>query len=1312
MARLPSPGVLIFDADATIRHVDPAALSVVDTDRASLLDGTADVLTSPVSAFDGSVSYDSLRTYVEQLLDGATSVQSIVLPEHTPAEARVTQGPDGPNGVLVTVQPTTTPQPERDPPSSGPLTADGPLDHQDRLRLLEAAMEHMRVPVLITEAEPLDEPGPRIVYANPAFTDVSGYSVEEVLGRSPRFLQGPDTDADALNRIRRALEDGTPVRETVLNYAKDGTPYWNDIYVAPVCDANGGPTHFVSIQDDVTERRQTQRFRRQQNQLLERIASGRPLQETLTDLIAFLEEERPGMRGSILLYDAEQRTLRHLAAPSLPDTFTNPLDGVAPDPAAGSSGAAVHRNETVITKDIKDADCWANVRDLALKHGLRSSWAVPIHGEDNDILGAFAFYYDEPRTPNDRDYFLIEETSHLAGVAIEHDRQKRELQIQKDQLHRLVENAQPIIFLLDADGTLLMSEGEDLAALGIEAGSHVGQSVYDLYGEHSTMLDYIDRALDGHTVDDVIEIDGVLFDIWYAPYYDRADNVAGCIGMAVDVTNRRATEAALRANRDLLRRTQEVARVGGWEYDPRSDTMQGTEETYRICEIPQGTELTLNQAVSLFPPDTASVLQKAVERCLEHGEPFDEEGPMTTAEGTHRWVRVRGEARRVDEEVTKLVGTVQDLSKRHQMEERLREQKELLQSITENISGGIYRSTEDGLVYANQAFLDLFGYDSLDELVRAEPESLYADPDVRQELLQRETERGGLDGVEIEYQRKDGTTFTGLLRSTQVLDDDGTPLYHDGVVTDITEQKMRERKIREQRQKIEAVYGPSGDLLRANSREEVASCLVALVNDTFGYPEVVVRYAREGHLVPVDLSPEASQHMPERPAFSIEGTSSVARVYRSGETRVVDDARTLEDSFTYGEARAVAGIPLGDFGILTLASFEVGGIDSFDLRLIDILAKKATAVLDRIEHEKNLRASEKQFRGLFEEAAIGIALVDPEGYIVDVNRELASMLGYEPDTLQGRHFLPLTHPDDRDEDQTLFEELVAGERARYEIEKRFLRSNDSVFWGRLTVSQHKGPGEAEVIGMVKDVSDRRQYEQELKEAKQEAEEASRLKSALLANMSHEIRTPLTSIIGFTGVLKDNLSGQDAKYANLAHRGGQRLMETLDSLLQLSKLEAGVTKPVAKRIDLVATARQTVHLYQSQSKAAGVDLRFDPATESLPGKWPPSAVQRVLSNLLSNALKFTPEGGRVTVRVRPTETAAVLEVSDTGVGFSEEFRPRLFDAFTQESEGLKREHEGTGLGLAIVKRLVDLLDGDIDVESTKGEGTLFRIRLPL
>jgi len=1022
MVHTSSPGILVFGADATVCHVDSAATALLDADRAALIDGTADVLHDPVWSEDGS--YDSLAAFVEALPTAETGPVPVTLSTGRRAEARVTHGADGPAGVVLLVREAPENARKREPDPDSP-----PSDDQQR-RLLKAAVEHTSLPVLVTEAESLDAPGPRITYANPAFTEVTGYTLEEVRGQSPRILQGRQTSRETLDRIRTALEANTPVRETVLNYRKNGVPYWNDLYIAPVEAADGTVTHYVSIQDDVTDRRRAARLRDEQVRLLERIATGTPLADVLADLTSFIEAERPGLLGSVLLLDPEEKTLHHGAAPSLPGGYVEAIDGLRIGPRAGSCGAAVFHDEPIIAEDISTDERWAKCRSLALDHDLQACWSTPIHGESGEVLGTFALYYDAPRRPTEADRLLVEEASHIAGVAIEHDRQKQALRLQEEQFQRLVENAQPIIFLLDAEGTFLLSEGEDLSAVGLEPGELVGTSIYDRYSDYPDLLHHIDRALEGETVDVTVEVEGVVFDIWYAPYYDRSETVAGCIGMAVDITERREAETALRAHRDLLRRTQEMAQVGGWVYDPDTDTMEGTEETYRLYELPPEADVSLEDTLAFYPEETASSLRKAAVRCLQDGIPFDLEGPMTTPKGTERWIRVLGEARR-DEEgtITKMVGTVQDLT-------------------------------------------------------------------------------------------------------------------------------------------------------------------------------------------------------------------------------------------------------------------------------------------DRRDMEKRLRSSEARFRGLFEEAALGIALVDSDGAIVEANPEFASMLDTTQAGLRGRSFSSLVASSPEGAEVLPLDDLVTGARDRYEGEHRFVRDDAPPFWGHVTVSPHTGPGDAGVIVMVEDVSSRKAYEEQLKAAKQEAEEASRLKSALLANMSHEIRTPLTSIIGFAGVLSENLSGANARYARLAHQSGQRLMDTLDSVLRLSKLEAGIVNPEVEPMDLVTEVRCTLDLYRPQATSNEIDLRFDASVESLPLQGAPTAVQRILSNLLNNAFKFTPAGGAVTVRVYRTDSAAVLEVEDTGVGIDDDFQSRVFDAFVQESQGLKREHEGSGLGLAIVHRLTDLLGGTIELESTKGEGTLIRVHFPL
>jgi len=245
-----------------------------------------------------------------------------------------------------------------------------------------------------------------------------------------------------------------------------------------------------------------------------------------------------------------------------------------------------------------------------------------------------------------------------------------------------------------------------------------------------------------------------------------------------------------------------------------------------------------------------------------------------------------------------------------------------------------------------------------------------------------------------------------------------------------------------------------------------------------------------------------------------------------------------------------------------------------------------------------------------------------------------------------------------------------------------------------------------------DVTAQEEQKQALRRAKEQAEEASEIKTAMLANMSHELRTPLTSIIGFSELLVDRLDGELKGFAKRTHESSQRLSETLESILQLSKLEAGAASLEREPLSLVASVRSTVDLLRDQAAEKDIALTTEWPDGPVEGLWNDDALHRIGRNLLENAIKFTSAGGEVDVRVRRAGSEATLAVADTGIGIREELLPNIFQAFRQESEGLDREYQGSGLGLSIVDHLVEELGGRVEVETQKGEGTCFTVHLPL
>ncbi len=232
-------------------------------------------------------------------------------------------------------------------------------------------------------------------------------------------------------------------------------------------------------------------------------------------------------------------------------------------------------------------------------------------------------------------------------------------------------------------------------------------------------------------------------------------------------------------------------------------------------------------------------------------------------------------------------------------------------------------------------------------------------------------------------------------------------------------------------------------------------------------------------------------------------------------------------------------------------------------------------------------------------------------------------------------------------------------------------------------------------------------------ARDQAEEAARLKSAFLANMSHEIRTPLTSIIGFAEALGDEVEtegGNASRFAGLIERSGRRLLDTLDGVLNLSKLEAGQMRLETEPVDLVAKARQAAEELRPQATEKGLGLRIETDCPEVWARADAGSVQIVLQNLVSNAIKYTEEGG-VCLRVSRANGWAVLEVEDTGIGMDPALADDLFKPFRQASEGLGRAYEGSGVGLAVTQKATEEMAGEVDVKTEEGVGSRFTVRLP-
>ncbi|WP_412061594.1 sensor histidine kinase [Rubrivirga sp. IMCC45206] len=243
-------------------------------------------------------------------------------------------------------------------------------------------------------------------------------------------------------------------------------------------------------------------------------------------------------------------------------------------------------------------------------------------------------------------------------------------------------------------------------------------------------------------------------------------------------------------------------------------------------------------------------------------------------------------------------------------------------------------------------------------------------------------------------------------------------------------------------------------------------------------------------------------------------------------------------------------------------------------------------------------------------------------------------------------------------------------------------------------------GQRRVVSVGRDVTARRADERQLIEARDHAEEAARVRSQFLASMSHEIRTPLTSVVGFTEILRDEVAEPQRGLVEAIEAGGQRLLATLDSVLDLATLDARAETLRPAPIDVVAAVDTAIDKVRAQAAAKGIALDVSAAQAAVGATLDADALGRILAHVVGNAVRFTETGG-VTIEVDADASAVALRVIDTGIGIPEDQLPTLFDGFA----------EGRGFGLAISHRLVQLMGGSITVESRWRAGTAVSVVLP-
>jgi PAS domain S-box-containing protein len=523
------------------------------------------------------------------------------------------------------------------------------------------------------------------LFANRRELEYTGLSLEEVHSKDAVARIFHSEDLKRLENLReRMSSEGAPFELEARIRGKDGKHRWFLIRDNPLLDEQGRVLRWYGTRTDIEDRKCAEMSLAGEKRLLEMIARGDSLDVILDTLCRLVEDLAAGSLSSILLLDSSGRRLRHGAAPSLPIEYMRAIDDALIGPSAGSCGTAAYHAQQVIVSDIATDPLWADYRDLALPHGLRACWSTPILSSAGKVLGTFATYYREPRSPSPQESNVIEQVTHLASIAIEREQAEEALRSSEQQWRDVFENNPTMYFMVDANGTVMAVNPFGAEQLGYTVDELVGQPVLSVFYESdrdeaqrnvALCLNQLGQSM-GWELRKVRK-DGSM--LWVSETgravlrgTDRVVLIA-----CEDITERRSAEEKIRQQELELRQILDLT--------PQHVAVLEPDRSRHLSEA----GLNINQAAldyhgvtieewhrsdpsRFVHPDDWERFQNEDQIKFEQGSPFESEVRLLRSDGQYRWFLFRHNPMRDEQgRITRWYVAGTDIEDRKQAEQRL-----------------------------------------------------------------------------------------------------------------------------------------------------------------------------------------------------------------------------------------------------------------------------------------------------------------------------------------------------------------------------------------------------------------------------------------------------------------------------------------------------------------------------------------------------------------------------------------------------------------------------------------------------------------
>jgi PAS domain S-box-containing protein len=603
---------------------------------------------------------------------------------------------------------------------------------------------------------------------------------------------------------------------------------------------------------------------------------------------------------------------------------------------------------------------------------------------------------------------------------------------------------------------------------------------------------------------------------------------------------------------------------------------------------------------------------------------------------------------------------------RAQTQAQLRASEQRYRSLFESVPIGLYRSTPEGrIVDANDALVQMLGYPSREKLLETPAQALFCDPADRQRWQAEMDAKGVVSYFVTQLKRYDGTPIWVVDRARAVRDPQGTILYYDGSLVDITEQRRSEEALRASEARYRALVesSPDGIGIHQDGRIVFINPAGARLLGAQNPDELV------GKPIEDIIHPDYREVVRERIRRSLaEGQPAPPLM----EKFIRLDGSTIDVEVT--------AVPI---------MWE--GRPAMQVVFRDITERK------RMEEE--LKASEERYRDLFENANDGIYILDRAGRIVSFNRKAEEITGYTLEEVRGQSYTLFLPPGpERKKARRAFLKNMRGQPDKTEL-TIIRKDGREVILELSTRPIWQGGQIVGIQGIGRDITERKELE--------------RLKSDFISTVSHELRTPLTSIKGYVDLVLAGdvgpLTPEQKEFLTIVSQNTTRLTELINDLLEIERLESGKIEFEFAELDLAEVLENVARSLHVNAEQKGLEFLTE-IPSGLKVRGDRERLAQVFLNLLSNAIKYTP-AGTVELRAHQEDDAVVVEVRDTGIGLSESDLQKLFQKFFRSDNPYVRKVGGTGLGLSIAKAIVERHGGTITVTSQLGQGSTFTVRLP-